>query len=150
MHLYVDADACPVKDEVLKVAVRHNLRLTFIGNSWMRGLDHPLVDQVVAPEGLDAADNLIAEKIEPGDIVITADIPLAGRCLAKGARGIDHRGKVFDEASIGMAVAVRNLMTSLRDTGQIEGGGPSGYAKQDRSRFLDGLERVVQAMKKGV
>jgi hypothetical protein len=148
IHIYVDADACPVKEDILKVAARHGLRVTFIGNRWMRGLDHPLVDQVVAPEGLDAADNLIAEKIEAGDLVVTADIPLAGRCLAKGARGIDHRGKVFDEGSIGMAVAVRDLMTSLRDTDQINGGGPSGYSKQDRSRFLDGLERVVQSLKK--
>ncbi|HVI50973.1 MAG TPA: YaiI/YqxD family protein [Candidatus Sulfotelmatobacter sp.] len=147
MHIYVDSDACPVKEEVLKVAMRHGLRLTFIGNRWMRGLDHPLVDQVVAPEGLDAADNLIAEKIEAGDIVITADIPLAGRCLAKKAWGIDPRGKIFDESSIGMAVAVRDLMTHLRDTGQITGG-PSGYSKQDRSKFLDGLERLIQTVKK--
>jgi uncharacterized protein YaiI (UPF0178 family) len=80
--------------------------------------------------------------------VVTADVPLAARCLAKGARGIDHRGKIFDEGSIGMAKAVRDLMTHLRDTGQIEGGGPGGYQKQDRSRFLDGLERLIQAVKK--
>lgn len=147
MRIYVDSDACPVKEEVLKVAVRHGLPLTFIGNRWMRGLDHPLVDQVVAPEGLDAADNLIAEKIEAGDIVVTADIPLAGRCLSRKAWGIDPRGKIFDESSIGMAVAVRDLMTHLRDSGEITGG-PRGYTRQDRSRFLDGLERLIQMVQK--
>lgn len=148
MHLYVDSDACPVKEEVIKVAIRHALPVVMIGNRWLRGFDHPLVVQVVAAEGLDQADDRIVERIGPGDIVVTGDVPLAARCLAKGARGIDHRGKIFDEGSIGMAKAVRDLMTHLRDTGQIEGGGPSGYQKQDRSRFLDGLERLVQAVRK--
>lgn len=148
MRLFVDSDACPVKEEVVKVAIRHGLAVTMIGNRWLRGLDHPLVEQVVAAEGLDQADDRIVERIGPGDIVVTGDVPLAARCLAKGARGIDHRGKIFDESSIGMAKAVRDLMTHLRDTGQIEGGGPKGYQKQDRSRFLDGLERLVQAVKR--
>lgn len=148
MRIYVDSDACPVKDEVLTVAARHGLPVTYVGNRWMRGLDHPLVEQLVAPEGLDAADNIIAERIEAGDLVVTADIPLAGRCLAKGAMGIDPRGKIFDEGSIGMSVAMRDLMTHLRDTGQITGGGPSGYTKQDRGKFLDGIERALQALKK--
>jgi len=147
MRLFVDADACPVKDEALKVALRHNIPVTLSGNSWMRGYDHPMVEQIIAAQGLDAADDLIVERIEAGDIVVTADIPLAARCLAKGAWGIDPRGKQFDDGSIGMAVAVRDLMTHLRDTGQITGG-PSGYGKQDRSRFLDGLERLVQRVKK--
>jgi uncharacterized protein YaiI (UPF0178 family) len=149
MRLYIDSDACPVKEEVIKVAVRHGLPVTMIGNRWLRGFDHPLVEQVVAAEGLDQADDRIVDLIGPGDIVITADVPLAARCLAKGARGIDHRGKIFDEGSIGMAKAVRDLMTHLRDTGQIEGGGLGGYQKQDRSRFLDGLERLIQAVKAG-
>ena len=148
MRLFIDSDACPVKDEVIKVALRHGLGVTMIGNRWLRGFDHPLIEQVVAPEGLDQADHLIVERIAPGDIVVTGDIPLAARCLEKGARGIDHRGKIFDEASIGMAKAVRDLMTHLRDSGQIEGGGPSSYAKQDRSRFLDGLERLIQQVKR--
>lgn len=148
MRLFVDSDACPVKEEVIKVAVRHGLPVILIGNRWLRGFDHPLVEQVVAAEGLDQADDRIVERIEAGDIVVTADVPLAARCLEKGARGIDHRGKIFDEGSIGMAKAVRDLMTHLRDTGQIEGGGPAGYQKQDRSRFLDGLERLIQAVKK--
>ncbi|PKU22231.1 YaiI/YqxD family protein [Telmatospirillum siberiense] len=148
MRLFVDADACPVKDEIFRVALRHDLPLIFIGNSWMRGYDHPLVEQVVAAEGLNEADDRIVERILPGDIVVTADVPLAARCLEKGARGIDPRGKHFDEDSIGMALAVRDLMTELRDTGAITGGGPSSYSKQDRSRFLDGLERLIQAMKR--
>ncbi|HXP96281.1 MAG TPA: YaiI/YqxD family protein [Telmatospirillum sp.] len=145
MRVYVDADACPVKDEVMRVALRHGLPIVFIGNSWMRGFDDPLVEQVVAAEGLNEADDRIVERILPGDIVVTADIPLAARCLEKGARGIDPRGKHFDEDSIGMAVAVRDLMTDLRDSGAITGG-PSSYSKQDRSRFLDSLERLIQAM----
>ena len=148
MRVYVDSDACPVKEEVIKVALRHRLPVTMIGNRWLRGFDGPLVEQVVAAEGLDQADDRIVERIGPGDIVVTGDVPLAARCLAKGARGIDHRGKIFDEGSIGMAKAVRDLMTHLRDTGQIEGGGPGGYQKQDRSRFLDGLERLIQTVKR--
>lgn len=148
MRIYVDSDACPVKDEILRVAERHRLAVTFIGNRWLRGLDHPLVDQVVAAEGLNEADDRIVERIEAGDLVVTGDVPLAARCLVKGARGIDHRGKLFDEASIGMAVAMRDLMTHLRDSGEITGGGPASYRKQDRSKFLDGLERLIQATKR--
>ncbi len=146
MRLYVDSDACPVKEEVVRVAERHRISVTLIGNRWMRGLEHPLVEQVVAAEGLNEADDRIVERIGPGDIVVTGDVPLAARCLDKGARGIDHRGKVFDANSIGMAVAVRDLMTHLRDSGSITGG-PAAYDKKDRSRFLDGLERLIQSMK---
>ncbi len=145
MRIYVDSDACPVKDEVIRVAGRHGLPVTFIGNSWMRGLDDSLVEQVVAAEGLNEADDRIVERIGAGDIVVTGDVPLAARCLEKGARGIDHRGKVFDPNSIGMAVAMRDLMTHLRDTGSVTGG-PAAYGKQDRSRFLDGLERLIRTM----
>ncbi len=147
MRIYVDSDACPVKDEVIRVAVRHALPITLIGNSWLRGFDHPLVEQVVAAEGLNQADDRIVERIEAGDIVVTADVPLAARCLEKGARGIDHRGKIFDANSIGMAAATRDLMTHLRDSGILQTGGPAAYGKQDRSRFLDKLERLIQAMK---
>ncbi|OIR02002.1 hypothetical protein GALL_158600 [mine drainage metagenome] len=143
MRLYVDADACPVKEEVLRVAVRHQLPVIFIGNSWMRGLDHPLVQQVVAAEGLNEADDRIVERIERGDIVVTADIPLAARCVKKGAHGIDPRGKAFDDASIGMALAMRDLMTDLRDSGAVSGG-PAAYGKRDRAHFLDGLERLIR------
>ncbi|MTJ80031.1 MAG: YaiI/YqxD family protein [Telmatospirillum sp.] len=145
MRLYVDADACPVKEEVLRVAERHGLSVVFIGNSWMRGFDHPLVEQVVASEGLNEADDRIVERIGAGDIVVTADVPLAARCVKKGARGIDPRGKAFDDATIGMALAVRDLMTDLRDSGVVSGG-PAAYGKRDRSNFLDGLERLIRAI----
>jgi uncharacterized protein len=146
MRIYVDSDACPVKDEVVRVAERHGLPVTLIGNRWVRGFDHPLVEQVVAPEGLNEADDRIVERIGAGDIVVTADVPLAARCLEKGARGIDHRGKIFDSNSIGMALAMRDLMTHLRDAGEVTGG-PAGYTKKDRSRFLDGLERLIRSMR---
>jgi uncharacterized protein YaiI (UPF0178 family) len=148
MQIYVDSDACPVKEEVIKVAVRHTLPVIFIGNRWMRGLDHPLVSQVVAAEGLNEADDRIVERILAGDLVVTADVPLAARCIEKGALGIDHRGKRFDGSSMGMALAMRDLMTSLRDSGELTGGGPAPYGKQDRSKFLDGLERLIQDAKR--
>lgn len=148
MKLWIDADACPVKDEALKVAARHQLAVTLVGNSWMRGLDHPLVSQIVAPPGADAADDLIVEGVAEGDVVVTQDIRLAARVIAKNALAVDPRGRPFDEASIGMKVAVRDLMADLRDQGVMTGG-PAGFSKQDRSRFLDGLERVIQAAKRG-
>lgn len=149
MRIFVDADACPVKDEVLKTAFRHKLPVVFAGNTWLRGYDDPLIEQIVAPEGLNAADDRIVERIEAGDLVVTADVPLAARCLAKGALGIDPRGKLFDDASIGMAVAVRDLMTDLRDAGAVTGG-PAPFCKQDRSRFLDGLERLIRMTRRAV
>jgi uncharacterized protein YaiI (UPF0178 family) len=148
--IFVDSDACPVKDEVIRVATRHGLPVVFIGNRWLRGLDHPLVSQVVAAEGLNEADDRIVERIQAGDLVVTADIPLAARCIEKGALGIDHRGKRFDDDSMGMALAMRDLMTSLRDTGERGGGGPAPYGKPDRSRFLDGLDRVITSLKLGL
>ena len=146
-RIFVDADACPVKQEVLTVAERHGWPVILIGNSWMRGLDHGLVSQVVAPDGPDQADDRIVERIGLGDVVVTADVPLAARCVEKGALGIDHRGKRFDAGSMGMALAMRDLLTGLRDSGDLSGGGPAPYAKQDRSRFKDGLERLIQSSK---
>jgi uncharacterized protein YaiI (UPF0178 family) len=145
-RILIDGDACPVKDEVLKVAARHDWPVLIVSNRWHR-IDHYLVEQVVVPEGADAADDVIAERCTASDIVVTADIPLAARCLAKGARPIDPRGRPFEEANIGMQVAVRDLMKTLRETGEVTGG-PSGYTRQDRSRFLDGLERLVQQVKR--
>lgn len=130
----------------MRVAARHGLPVTLIGNQWIRGLNHPLVDQIVSDEGLNKADDRIVEEIVAGDIVVTGDVPLAARCLEKGARGIDHRGRTFDGNSIGMAVAMRDLMTQLRDAGQVTSG-PAGFTRQDRSRFLDGLERLIQSLK---
>ncbi len=145
-RILVDADACPVKDEVVRVAERHVLAVVLVSNSWHRG-DHWLVEKVVAAEGADAADDLIVERARAGDVVVTADIPLAARCLAKGALPIDPRGRLFGEANIGMQLAMRDLMKTLRETGEITGG-PSGYTRQDRSRFLSGLETLVQAAKR--
>jgi len=150
IRIFIDADACPVKEEVLRVAERHGMAIVAIGNRWMRSLTHPQVEQVVVSEGLNEADNAIVERIVAGDIVVTADVPLAARCLQRGARGIDHRGKLFTEDSMGMALAVRDLMTQLRDIGELSGGGPRSYTKQDRSRFLDGLERLIQSARRTV
>jgi uncharacterized protein YaiI (UPF0178 family) len=147
LHIFVDADACPVKDEVMRVADRHGIPVSFVSNSWMRLPDHPLVNRVSVPSGPDAADDWIAERAAPGDIVITNDIPLARRCVEKGATVLRPTGIVLDQNSIGMAVAVRDLTTHLRDTGTITGG-PASFAKADRSRFLDKLEQAVQASKR--
>ncbi len=143
-EIYVDADACPVKDEVLRVAVRHGLTVHMVSNAWMRLADSPLINRVVVAEGPDAADDWIAEHISVGDIAITADIPLAARCIERGARVLGPTGKSFTEEGIGMAVAMRDLMAHLRDTGEITGGGPS-FTRQDRSRFLSALEEAVRA-----
>jgi len=147
-QIYVDADACPVKDEVLRVATRHDLTVYMVSNSWMRLADSPLIKRVIVEEGPDVADDWIADNIAANDIAITSDIPLASRCIKKGARVTGPTGRPFDEGGIGMALAMRDLMGHLRDTGEIRGGGPS-FSKQDRSRFLSMLENLVQAVKRG-
>lgn len=146
-RIFVDADACPVKDEVLRVAVRHDVPVVIVGNAWIRGLDHPLVQKIVVGQEPDAADDWIAEKIGPGDVAVTRDIPLASRCLEKGAKVLDHGGKSFTDASIGMALAMRDLMTTLRDAGEVTGG-PSSFSRQDRSKFLQALETTLQAVRR--
>lgn len=147
MVIYVDADACPVKDEALKVADRHAIRIVFVANAWMRLPDHPLVERVVVAEGPDAADDWIAASVGPGDICITQDIPLAARCLKSGAHAIGNTGKPFTEDSIGMALAMRDLSQHLRETGESRGYNAS-FTRQDRSRFLEALENAVQAVKR--
>ncbi len=147
MEIYIDGDACPVKQEVLKVAGRHGLRVHLVGNTWLRAGDGPLVNRVVVAEGADAADDWIAERIGPGDIAVTADIPLAARCLEKGARALGPTGKPFTPDSIGMALAMRDLKAHLRETGEIKGYVPN-FTKQDRSRFLSALEETIQALKR--
>ncbi len=147
MRIWVDGDACPVVDEVLRVAARHRLPVTIVGNQWRRGLD-PSVSQIVVPEAPDAADDRIAADIAAGDIAVTADIPLAARCLDRGARVIGHDGRPFDAASIGMALAMRDLASHLRETGERTGG-PRPYAAKDRSRFLAALEQGIQAALRG-
>jgi hypothetical protein len=134
---------------VLRVAERHGLTVHMVGNSWLRmAADNPLVNSVVVPEEPDAADDWIAAHIKAGDIAITADIPLAARCLEAGAQAIGPTGKPFTEASIGNALAMRDLMAHLRDSGEVTGGGPA-FSKQDRSRFLSALEAAVQAGRRG-
>ena len=149
MHIYVDADACPVKDEALKVAERHGIAITFVSNSWMRLPESSLVQRVVVQEGPDAADDWIAERITAQDIAISQDIPLASRCLKAGAKVIGNTGKPFNEASIGMALAMRELSQHLRETGESRGFN-AAFTRQDRSRFLEALEHAVQAIKRSV
>lgn len=147
VRILVDADACPVKDEVVRVADRHGLIVVMVSNAWMRGPDHYLVQRIVVPSGPDAADDRIADETTPVDIVITNDIPLAARCIEKGARVLRPNGKPLDQNSISMAVAMRDLTAHLRETGEITGG-PAGFTPRDRSRFLDALEVAVQAQKR--
>ncbi|WP_135076948.1 YaiI/YqxD family protein [Terasakiella sp. SH-1] len=142
--IYVDADACPVKDETLKVVARHNTPVHFVANQWLRLPQSPLIHMQLAPEGPDEADNWIAEHINADDICITGDIPLAARCIKKGAAVINHNGQEFTEDSIGMALASRDLMTHLRDIGEIEGGSGKSFSKSDRSKFLSNLDTLVQ------
>jgi uncharacterized protein len=145
--IYVDADACPVKDEAVRVAERHGLAIHFVSNAWMRLPHGPLVHRVVVTDGPDAADDWIAERIGPRDIAVTADIPLAARCLKAGARVIGPTGKPFTETSIGMALAMRDLSRHLRETGESKGYNAS-FARQGSSRFLQALEEAVQAIRR--
>ncbi len=132
----------------MRVATRHALAVHFVSNSWMRLPEGPLVHRVVVIEDPDAADNWIAERIGPGDIAVTADIPLAARCLKAGAKVVGPAGKPFDQGSIGMALAMRDLQSHLRETGESRGFNPA-FTPKDRSRFLEALEHAVQAVKRG-
>ena len=148
LQIYVDADACPVKDEVLRVAGRHGIPVHMVSNSWMRLADDPLINRVVVSNGPDAADDWIAARAGTGDIVVTADIPLADRALKAGARALKPNGKPFTEDGIGMAMAMRELTAGLRDLGEISGG-PPAFTKADRSKFLSALEETVQKIRRG-
>ncbi|CAA2141871.1 YaiI/YqxD family protein [Hyphomicrobium sp. ghe19] len=147
MQIYVDADACPVKAEVVRVAMRHDLPVHMVSNSWMRIDASPLIKLIVVEEGPDAADDWIAERIGPSDIAITADILLAARCLKAGAQCIGPTGKAFSDANIGMAVAMREMQRHLRETGESRGFNPS-FTPRDRSHFLQALENAIQAGKR--
>lgn len=147
--IYIDADACPVKDEAVKVAVRHNLPIIFVSNSWMRLDDHPLVERIVVSEGPDEADNWIVDNISQKDIVITTDIPLASRAMEKQGRALRPNGKLFTEDNIGMALAMRELNQELRETGEIKGHNPA-FTGKDRSDFLQSLENLIQSIKREV
>ncbi len=146
LNIYVDADSCPVKDEVIRVSRRYGLEVYMISNSWMLQVMGPKVHKILVSAGADAADNWIAEHIQQNDIAITADILLAERCLKKSAYVIGPKGKSFTEDNIGVMVAMRNLNTHLREIGEISGYNQS-FLKQDRSRFLQELESVIQKIK---
>ncbi|HKZ97118.1 MAG TPA: YaiI/YqxD family protein [Hyphomicrobiaceae bacterium] len=148
MEIYVDADACPVKDEALRVAERHGATIHYVANSWMRLAESPLARRVVVADGPDAADDWIVGRIGPGDIAVTADIALAARCLKKGARVVGPTGKPFTDSGIGMALAMRDLSRHLRETGESRGFN-ADFTRQDRSRFLMALEEAVQEIKRG-
>ncbi len=147
--IYVDADACPAKEEVYRVAARYGIPVILVANSRMRVPEGGAVKLVLVAGGqLDSADDWIAERAGATDIVVTADIPLAARCVAAGARVLDPRGKVHSEDSVGDALATRNLMTQLREVGAVTGG-PARHAKRDRSLFLQKLDELVQQIRRG-
>ena len=146
LTIYVDADACPVKAETVKVAERHRLPVVFVANSWIQVPCGPRIRLQVVPGSFDAADDWIAEQVARDDIVVTADIPLASRCLKKGARVLGPSGKAFSDDNIGNALATRELMADLRAYGAA-GGGPPPFGPKDRSRFLERLELLVREAK---
>lgn len=147
LHIFVDADACPIKQEVYRVASRYCLHVTLVANAWMRVPDEQWIVLEVVEDGFDAADDWIVEHVQSHDIVVTADIPLASRCLKEGARVIGSTGRPFTEENIGEAVATRDLLSDLRDTGEITGG-PPPLTKRDRSRFLQEFDAVIQSIRR--
>ncbi len=142
IRILVDADACPVKEEIYKVAFRRNVAVRIVSNSHLRVPDHPLIERVVVSDGFDAADDWIADEAGSRTVVVTADILLAGRCLKAGASVIGPTGKPFTAASIGGAIATRAIMADLRAGGDAIGG-PAPFAKADRSRFLQALDEAL-------
>ena len=141
--ILVDADACPVKDEVYRVAFRHEAAVRVVSNAPFRVPDHPLVRRVLVSDAFDAADDWIAEAAGPRTVVVTGDILLAERCLKAGAAVLAHNGKPFDAANIGAAIATRAIMADLRAGMDGIGGGPAPFGKADRSRFLQALDRAL-------
>ncbi len=147
LHIYIDADACPVKDEVYKVAQRYGLSVTLVANSWMRIPGGDWLELVVVDKGLDEADDWIADHAETDDIVITGDIPLAARCLDKGAHVLGHKGRPFTPENVGESLATRQLLTQLRSQGVMMGG-PPPFAAKDRSLFLQQLDQMINTIKR--
>ncbi|MDQ0509648.1 YaiI/YqxD family protein [Ancylobacter amanitiformis] len=145
--IYIDADACPVKDETYRVAARHRLKVFLVSNSYIAVPRDAEVERVIVPAGLDIADDWIAERAEEGDLVITNDVPLAARVVAKGAEAIAPTGKPFTASTIGLQLATRNLMQDLREAGEITRG-PRPFSARDRSEFLQSLERAVMRLKR--
>ena len=146
-RILVDADACPVKQEIYRVAERHGLRVQIVANSPINVPRDPLIERVTVGAGLDAADDWIAAHADAGSIVITSDVPLASRCLKAGAQVIAANGRAFTDASIGMALAMRNLMADLREAGEI-GGGPAAFSARDRPAVLSELDRMIRHLQR--
>ena len=147
LHIFVDADACPVKQEVYRVAKRCRLNVTLVANSWMRIPHEPGIQLEVVSGAQDAADDWIVDHVGSHDIVVTADIPLANRCLKRGARVISPTGKPFTEDNIGQTVAMRDLLAELRGAGEITGG-PPPLTQRDRSLFLQQLDDAIQSVRR--
>ena len=148
IRIYVDADACPVKDEIYKVAARHGLPVTVVAGAFIRVPRDPMIERVAAGKGMDAADNWIVERADPMSIVVTSDIPLASRCIKLGASVITPSGRILTEASIGMALAVRNLLHDLRSAGEATNG-PPPFKPSDRSAFLSALDQTIRRLQRG-
>ena len=145
--IYVDADACPVKDEILQVAARHDLKTYLVCDGGLRPSQYPTAELIIVTQGADAADDWIADNIQKADICVTNDIPLAARCLKQDALALKPNGDLFTENGIGMALATREIMQGLRETGEMTGG-PRPFNKSDRSQFLNRFETTIQAAKR--
>ncbi|WP_354668085.1 YaiI/YqxD family protein [Pacificibacter marinus] len=148
--IYIDADACPVKDEAEKVATRHKIQCLLVCNGGLRPSQNPYAEMIFVPDGPDVADMWIADRAGVGDVVVTGDIPLAAKVVESGARVIKHNGEPLTKANIGNVLATRDLMADLRAADPFRQGGGKPFAKADRSRFLDSLERAVQAAKRDI
>jgi uncharacterized protein YaiI (UPF0178 family) len=147
LEIYVDADGCPVKGEVYRVAARYGLKVILVANAWMRVPQEEEIELVVVGEQFEAADDWIVEHVQEDDVVITPDVPLADRCVKVGARVLSPRGRIFDEASVGGALAARDLSAYLREIG-LQTGGPAPFSKRDRSQFLQRLDEIIQSVRR--
>ena len=147
MRIYIDADACPVKDEAYRVAARHQVPVTVVAAGFIRVPQDPMIERVAAGSDMDAADDWIAQRVAPGDIVITADVPLASRCVKAGAAVIAPNGKPFTEQAMGMTLAMRNLMHDLRSAGEVTRG-PPPFSPRDRSAFLSALDETIRRLQR--
>jgi hypothetical protein len=149
VRILVDADACPVKDDIYRVAIRHGVPVVVVSNSGMRLPGHPLITQMMVSDRFDAADDWIAEKANAATLVITGDILLADRCLKAGATVLAHNGRPFTASSIGAAIATRAIMADLRAGGDVLPGGPGAFSKDDRSRFLQAIDAALVKLRRG-
>ena len=148
VRILVDADACPVKDDIYRVAIRHGVPVVVVSNSGMRLPGHPLVTQVMVSDRFDAADDWIAEQAAADTLVITGDILLADRCLKAGATVLAHNGRPFTTSSIGAAIATRAIMADLRAGGDVLPGGPAAFGKVDRARFLQAIDAALVRLRR--